>query len=154
MYWYEVNHKWQRPHIRYLGVLKSDHLILIIFRQKVCNVMYDRFYSDIFIGVWFIRECFNNYSALEAITTVDNVAKVLDLVLPDRQLKMRQIVEIVGISKDSMGDILTPANEWPFHSSVWCCLSPIRRSFRDVSWTSMKHGFTGTYQLSRDSRKS
>ncbi|XP_039309549.1 protein GVQW3-like [Solenopsis invicta] len=39
-------------------------------------------------------------------TTEDNVTKVHDLILADRRLKVREIAEIVGISKDRVGHIL------------------------------------------------
>ncbi|XP_029176368.1 epidermal retinol dehydrogenase 2-like [Nylanderia fulva] len=39
-------------------------------------------------------------------TTEDNVTKIHDLVLADRRLKVREIAETVGISKDRVGHIL------------------------------------------------
>ena len=39
-------------------------------------------------------------------TTEDNVTKIHDLVLADRWLKVREIAEMVGISKDCMDHIL------------------------------------------------
>ncbi|XP_043258450.1 uncharacterized protein LOC122400837 [Colletes gigas] len=39
-------------------------------------------------------------------TTEDNVKKIHDLVLADRRLKVREIAETVGISKDRVGHIL------------------------------------------------
>ncbi|XP_029167068.1 uncharacterized protein LOC114937661 [Nylanderia fulva] len=40
------------------------------------------------------------------VTTEDNVTKIHDLVLADRRLKVREIAETVGISKDRVGYIL------------------------------------------------
>jgi len=48
----------------------------------------------------------------------------------------------------------TNATERPLRSSVWRCLSAIRRSFCVVSWPSTKHWFTGTDQSPRNSRNS
>jgi len=39
-------------------------------------------------------------------TTEDNVTKIHDLVLADRRLKIREIAENVGMSKDRVGHIL------------------------------------------------
>ncbi|XP_014485173.1 PREDICTED: uncharacterized protein LOC106749835 [Dinoponera quadriceps] len=39
-------------------------------------------------------------------TTEDNVTKIHDFVLADRRLKVREIAETVGISKDRVGHIL------------------------------------------------
>jgi len=39
-------------------------------------------------------------------TTEDNVTKIHDLVLADRRLKIREIAETVGMSKDRVGHIL------------------------------------------------
>ena len=39
-------------------------------------------------------------------TTEDNVTKIHDLEMADRRLKVREIAEIVGISKDRVGHIL------------------------------------------------
>lgn len=44
--------------------------------------------------------------APQTATTADNVAKIHDLVLADRRLKVREIAETVGISKDRVGHIL------------------------------------------------
>ena len=44
--------------------------------------------------------------APKTATTEDKVKKVHDLVLADRRLKVREIAETVGISKDCMGHIL------------------------------------------------
>ena len=45
-------------------------------------------------------------SAPKTATTEDNVKKIHDLVLADRRLKVREIAETVGISKDRVGYIL------------------------------------------------
>jgi len=39
-------------------------------------------------------------------TTEDNVTQIHDLVLADRRLKIREIAEIVGMSKDRVAHIL------------------------------------------------
>ena len=39
-------------------------------------------------------------------TTLDNVTKIHDFVLPDRRLKVRKIAETVGISKELVDQIL------------------------------------------------
>ena len=44
--------------------------------------------------------------ALKSATTKDNVKKIHDLVLADCRLKVREIAETVGISKDCVGHIL------------------------------------------------
>ncbi|XP_043259031.1 uncharacterized protein LOC122401139 [Colletes gigas] len=44
--------------------------------------------------------------APKTATTEDNVKKIHDLVLADRRLKVREIAETVGISKDCVGHIL------------------------------------------------
>ena len=44
--------------------------------------------------------------ATKTATTEDNVTKIHDLVLADRRLKVREIAETVGISKDRVGYIL------------------------------------------------
>jgi len=44
--------------------------------------------------------------ATKTTTTKDNVTKIHDLVLADRRLKIREIAETVGMSKDCVGHIL------------------------------------------------
>ncbi|XP_070854781.1 protein GVQW3-like [Drosophila suzukii] len=44
--------------------------------------------------------------ALKTATTEDNVTKIHDLVLADHRLKIREIVETVGMSQDRVGYIL------------------------------------------------
>jgi len=44
--------------------------------------------------------------APKTATTEDNVTKIRDLVLADRRLKIREIAETVGMSKDRVGHIL------------------------------------------------
>jgi len=44
--------------------------------------------------------------APKTATTEDNVTKIHDLVLADRRLKIREIAETVGMSKDRVGHIL------------------------------------------------
>jgi len=44
--------------------------------------------------------------APKTATTEDNVTKIYDLVLADRRLKIREIAETVGMSKDLVGHIL------------------------------------------------
>jgi len=44
--------------------------------------------------------------APKTATTEDNVTKINDLVLADRRLKIREIAETVGMSKDRVGHIL------------------------------------------------
>ena len=59
-------------------------------------------------------------------TMEDNVMKIHDLVLADRQLKEREIAETVGISKDRMGHILHEILDMRKLSArlVPCLLSP------------------------------
>ena len=44
--------------------------------------------------------------APKTATTEDNANKIHDLVLADRRLKVREVAETVGISKDCVGHIL------------------------------------------------
>jgi len=44
--------------------------------------------------------------APKTATTEDNVTKIHDLVLADRRLRIREIAETVGMSKDRVGHIL------------------------------------------------
>jgi len=44
--------------------------------------------------------------APKTATTEDNLTKIHDLVLADRRLKIREIAETVGMSKDRVGHIL------------------------------------------------
>ena len=44
--------------------------------------------------------------ALKTATAEDNMKKIYDLLLADRRLKVREIIETVGISKDCVGHIL------------------------------------------------
>jgi len=44
--------------------------------------------------------------ALKTATTEDNVTKIHDIALADRRLKIREIAETVGMSKDRVGHIL------------------------------------------------
>ena len=43
--------------------------------------------------------------ASKTATTKDNVTKIHDLVLADRRLKVREIADTVGISKDRVGSV-------------------------------------------------
>jgi len=104
-------------------------------------------------------------------TTEDNLTKIHGLILADRRLKIREIAETVGMSKDRVGISCMKFWAWkscrrdgcrvcslrttnatvrPLQSSVWHCLSAIRRSFCVVSWPSTKHGSTGTHQRPRN----
>lgn len=88
------------------------------------------------------------------------VTKIHHFVLAERKLKVRSIAETVGISKDRMGRILreilgapiTSAIVRPLYSNVWRCLNTIRRSFRIITWPSMKRRSTGTLWRSKNSR--
>ena len=88
--------------------------------------------------------------ASKTATTEENVTKIHDLIFADRRLKVREVAEMIDISKDRVGYILheildmrklsvrgcrvfwlrtTSAIVRPFQSSVWRCFSVIRRSF-------------------------
>jgi len=89
--------------------------------------------------------------APKTATTEDNVTKIHDLVLADRRLKMCEIAETVGMSKDRVGHILhvilgmrklsarwkprllTPNNRPNRETTSEQCLSAIRKSFCVVS---------------------
>ena len=84
--------------------------------------------------------------------------------LAERRLKVREIAETVDISKICVGHIPheilgmrkrgtmgaafahSGQRAQPLQSSVWCCLSAIRRYFCVVSWPSTKRRSTGTHQ--------
>lgn len=84
--------------------------------------------------------------APKTATTDENVKKVLDLVLADRRLKVRELAECMGISKDRVGYILheilgmrklsarwvprllTPENKWKRETVSEQCLELLRRN--------------------------
>ncbi|GFX09733.1 histone-lysine N-methyltransferase SETMAR [Trichonephila clavipes] len=58
-------------------------------------------------------------SHAQKTTTEDNVTKIHDLVLADRQLKVREIAEIVGISEDRVAHTLHEIWEIKEQSKQW-----------------------------------
>jgi len=84
------------------------------------------------------------------------------IVLSDRKVKLRELAEAVGISKERAGYILynvlemkklsarwvprlrrskTAACWWLIQRPVWRCCSVIERTFFDILWRWMKRGF-------------
>ena len=57
--------------------------------------------------------------APKTATTEDNVTKIHDFVLADRRLKVREIAETVGISKDHVGHILQEILDMRRRSVRW-----------------------------------
>jgi len=79
----------------------------------------DAVYGDSTTSMATVQNCFNEFQrcrtsvfdeprpgAPKTATTEDNVTKIHDLVLADRRLKIREIAETVGMSKDCVGHIL------------------------------------------------
>ncbi|KAL7632954.1 UNVERIFIED_CONTAM: hypothetical protein RMT77_016664 [Armadillidium vulgare] len=127
----------------------------------------DAVYSDSSPSMATVKNWFNEFQrgrtsifdelrpgAPKTATTEDNVTKILDLLLADRRLKVREIAETVGISKDRVDHILhevlgmrklsarwvprllTPDNKRNRETTSEQCLTQfyaIRRSFCVVS---------------------
>ncbi|XP_070851595.1 protein GVQW3-like [Drosophila suzukii] len=97
--------------------------------------------------------------ATKTVTTEDNVTKIHDLVLADCRLKIREIAETVGMSKDRVGHILheilgmrklsaqwvprllTPENKPNCETTSEQCLTLFKRNPKEflrrfVTWTS------------------
>ena len=68
-------------------------------------------------------------------TTEDNVEKSHDLVLANRRLKVREIAETVGISKDCMGHILHEILGMRKLWALWvpCLLTPDNKRNRETT---------------------
>jgi predicted DNA-binding transcriptional regulator len=64
--------------------------------------------STVTVRKWFNESNLISHARalLKTASTEDNVTKIHDLVLADRRLKVREIAETVGISKDRVGHIL------------------------------------------------
>jgi len=78
----------------------------------------DAVYGDSSASMATVKNCFNEFKrgrtsvfdeprpgAPKTATTEDNKTKIHDLVLADRRLKIREIAETVGMSKDRVGHI-------------------------------------------------
>jgi len=73
--------------------------------------------------------------APKTATTEDNVTKIHDLVLADRRLKIREIAETVGMSKDRVGQILHEILGIRKLSARWVprLLTPDNKSHRETT---------------------
>ena len=87
-----------------------------------------------------------------------------DIMLADRRVKIREIADIVDILHEKlamrklksgeMGVAFAHSGAWQLRSTVWTCLSAIRKSFYGVSWRLPKHGSIITRQKWKNSQNS